>query len=135
MANYYGVARTNYFKVKDLDGLKKALEPFSLKLCGKEGFVALLDDHGDGGGWPNFALTEDGEDIEFDATVHICPFMEDDQVLVIMEAGHEKYRYVNGWAEAYNAKGERVGITLDDIYAKAAEAFGVPVQSISRATY
>jgi hypothetical protein len=48
-----------------------------------------------------------------------------------MGAGAEKLRYINGWAEAYNNKGEKRAITLGDIY-KLAEELG---SEITRAEY
>lgn len=32
MVNYYAAARTNYVFIKDMDGLKKALEPFDVSV-------------------------------------------------------------------------------------------------------
>jgi hypothetical protein len=48
-----------------------------------------------------------------------------------MGAGAEKLRYINGWAEAYNNKGEKRVINLGDIY-KLAEELG---SEITRAEY
>jgi hypothetical protein len=55
----------------------------------------------------------------------------DNQVAIIMGAGAEKLRYINGWAEAYNNKGEKRVINLGDIY-KLAEELG---SEITRAEY
>lgn len=39
--------------------------------------------------------------------------------MIFTEAGHEKYRYVGGWALAFNSSGESIRISLDDIYDQA----------------
>lgn len=142
MANWYGAARSNYVKIKDMDGLKAALEPFPIKLyitlSGEdEGKVCFMSDEQDSGGWPSFGYLEDAEDeeIEFDPAVQICPFMEDDQILVMMVTGAEKLRYLTGHADAYNSKGEWCAVNINDIYKKAAEQFGVDVASITACEY
>ena len=48
-----------------------------------------------------------------------------------MEAGHEKLRYISGYAEAINAKGERRTVSLSDIYGLARELGS----NITEATY
>ena len=48
-----------------------------------------------------------------------------------MEAGSEKLRYIVGYAEAINSRGERASIGLNDIY-KLAENLG---SSITVAEY
>lgn len=139
MANYYAAARSNYVLIKDMEGLKKALKPFAISVESKgpdhpANLVCLLSD-GDGG-WPTDGVDDDsGEDINFDPREQVCPFMEDGQVLVTMEAGHEKLRYVNGYACAYHSDGREVAVSLDDIYVKAAVAFSVPLHTIINASY
>ena len=139
MADWYGTARSNYVKIKDMDGLKAAIEPFPISISKgddeNEGKVCFLSDDGDSGGWPGHAYDEDDNEIEFDPAVQICPFMEDDQVLVMMESGAEKLRYITGNAMAFNAKGDSVRVNLNDIYKKAAETFGASADDITAAEY
>jgi hypothetical protein len=134
MANWYGAARSNYVRIKDMEGLKKALEPFQVVICRKSDecpeLVCFLSTESDSGGWPGSVwVTKEvnGEsiedEIEFDPSSHICPFMEEDQILVTMEAGAEKLRYISGQAAAWNANGDCCVISLDDIYKRAAERF------------
>lgn len=138
MANYYAVARTNYVLIKDVDGLKKALEPFSVSVEAKfpgadpENYICILSRDG---GWPSLGYDNNGDEVEFDFIKQVCPFMEDGQVLITMEAGHGKLRYVTGYAWAYHSDGRQVGLSLDDIYTKAAVEFGVPRNTISKASY
>ena len=73
-------------------------------------------------------------ELELDFSL-VATWMEPGEVLVVESAGHEKLRYVSAFAAAYNHKGDEVAIDLNDIYAKAAESFGVNVNSISQAAY
>lgn len=138
MSKWQGSARTNYVRIKDVGGLEVALAPFegmveeSAKLGTDElCFVATTDD----GGWPGFVHDENGQEVGFDFAQVVCPFMEDGEILVAMEAGHEAHRLITGNAVAYNRDGERVAIALDDIYTKAAEAFGVTKNRITQCAY
>lgn len=126
MSEWIGRARTNYVYFEDLDGLKEYLEPFGVRLAEKtNGHVtlhAIIADEGDG--WSS----------EFDFT-QVAAFLHDDQVLVMMEVGCDGNRYLTGIAEAYNKAGESVSLSLTDIYALAAKAFGVPQSDITLAEY
>lgn len=138
MSGWKGTARTNYVRIDDVDGLEKSLAPFEglIEESARLGtddlcFIATTDD----GGWPGWVKDEEGFDVEFDLAVHVCPFMADDQILVMMEAGGEKTRSITGSAIAYRKNGEKVSLFLDDIYDKAAEAFGVQKSSIPQCAY
>lgn len=139
MSSWYGTARSNYVKIDDMAGLEAALKPFCVKITPQDtdpAVVYFTPEDSDTGGWQTFSSDDDdGEEIEFNPVEHICPFMADGQVLVMMEAGAERLRYVTGEAQAYNKQGDFVCLSLSDIYAKAAEAFGVPKASITTATY
>lgn len=140
MANWYGTARSNHVKIKDMAGLKTALEPFEIHIHtaiagAHKGMICFWSEDGDSGAWPGSILDEDEAEVEFDPAVHICPFMEDDQILVMMEAGAEKLRYITGWATAYTADGRDTTISLGRIYQQAADEFGVPRESITPAEY
>lgn len=141
MANYYGVGRTNYFRVKDIDAFRKEFDTIrgvsiqtKDELCPETGkpWVMLMDEHPDGGGWsPYYDYEGDEADYDVDLEEIIANHLIDSDVAVIMETGHEKHRYLIGWAAAVNSKGERVGINLDGIY-KAAEHLG---STITKAEY
>lgn len=139
MSNFVGIARTNYVTVEDVEGLKEALSPWPVEMVlNAEGKVSLLDDDPDGTGWPTFAQDDDGNDIELDIETVIMPFVKEGEVLVLMEAGYEKKRYVSGWAVACVRRADSVHfkrITLGDIYQLAADAFGVRREDIAAAEY
>lgn len=138
MANWYGAARSNYVLIKNLGALVDALDPWPIGIHKKHAddsensvLVCFLSEEQDSGGWPSL----DFNDNEFDPKTCICPHMEPGQVLVMMEIGHEKLRVLTGHAVAYNHEGKFVTVNLNDIYEKAAEAFGVECGSITPATY
>jgi hypothetical protein len=45
-----------------------------------------------------------------------------------MGAGAEKLRFITGYAEAINSKGERVSVNIDTIYDLAKQKFGKDVE-------
>ena len=131
MAEYEGYARTNYFKVKDLTAFRAWAEPLDLEITtdvDDPDAIALLcnTEHGV---WPTID-PEIHEEIDFELTLsgHLAP----GQVAILMEVGHEKMCYVGGYATAINDEGERIDISLYDIYKIAQEKFGVNILS---ATY
>lgn len=135
MANWYRQSRTNYVRVKDLEGLKESVAPFGLEVSTKdddESRVCLLpDDSRDDCGWRS--LSDD--DVEFDPTVHVMPFLEDGEILVIQEIGHEKLRRLTGWATAWSKDGFLAQVSINDIYGLAAAAACVDEDTITEATY
>jgi hypothetical protein len=125
MANYYENARTNYFKVKD----EAKFNEFLCSLSGldsykdKEGRHAIFFDYESG--VPSSRFNEKTKDYdEVDFLGELSNHLTDDSVAIVMGAGAEKLRYINGYAEAINSKGERVGINISDIYDLAKQKFG-----------
>ena len=56
--------------------------------------------------------------------VAMGPLLVDGEVAVLMSAGHEKARYVSGYATAIRNDFKHVSIVLSDIYELAAEKLG-----------
>jgi hypothetical protein len=140
MANYYGSARSNYFRVKDGEAFKKWAASLGLDVLessqkrGGEPQYAMTPIGTDDGGWPSWRFEdENGQavDEELDLAQELSRHLHDDDVVVLMESGAEKLRYVSGWAVAVNSKGDRVQLTLSDIY-EAAKHLGT---NITEATY
>lgn len=126
MANYYGQARTNYFLVKDADAFKAEMANYAVTVIeqkiGEETGYGILDEDGDGGGlqWSQFnEETEKYDDLVWETI--IGNHLRDGEVCVLMETGAEKYRYLNGWAIAFNNKGETRRVDITDIYDLAKE--------------
>jgi hypothetical protein len=121
MANYYSMARTNYFAVKNPDLFKEEINT----IANMTGEIEIWDDRADPKkfglgfpeGLPSFAYNEEtGEEIEIDWSKVIGSHLEDDWVCIIQEIGWEKLRYLTGRAMAFNNKDGSDYITLDEIY-------------------
>lgn len=125
MANFYGTARSNYFKVKDANAFKAWVETVpGLGFWEHEGTFGIYSDCPDSGCWPS-ARWDDDEDEYFDLVAELAEHLADGEVAVLMEAGAEKLRYISGWAVAVHSSGEYVCVSLDDVYKLAVEKFGV----------
>jgi hypothetical protein len=122
MANYYSSARTNYFRVKDVDAFNTWIKEFEngygVEVVSKEDTFAILFD-GESG-VPN-SREVDGDYDHLDFMDELSVHLADDEVAILHEAGAEKLRYINGFAIAINNKAERRTISLDDIYVHAKE--------------
>lgn len=133
MANWIGVARSNYFHVADRDAFDDMIAPIrnaGLEVVSKGGdptWIALIAD--DENGWPSEYEPEDENDpqadafgmVQFDIAEIVAPFLVDGEVAIFMETGFEKAKYVTGVTVAINNKGERRRVDLYDIYDLARE--------------
>ena len=130
MANYEGWARSNYVLVKDIEAFCKAMEPYPVSVeieypTAQVKRVALLS-ASDEGGWDWVRNHDDEfEDEQEDPSILIGPHLQDGEVMVLMEVGHEKMRYLIGVALAFNNAGETAVVNLDDIYGHAQEIAGL----------
>jgi hypothetical protein len=122
MSNYHATARSNYFKVKDLEAFNNWCRSLEIEPIdgdpgdNKAGLVAMISDTPDGDGWPSSRVNENDEAVEVDLAAELSAHLEDGWVAVLMESGAEKCRYVSGWALAVNSKGETRHLSLQDIY-------------------
>jgi hypothetical protein len=138
MANYVAITRSNYFRVKDAAAFQSWAKELDLTVWKavdnkKQTAFAISADTGDCCGWPQYRYGDDEpEDIDFvgELAAHLDPR----DVAVLLEIGSEKLRYLIGTAVAVDSSGKTVTCSLDDIYAKAVDAFG-PTASISQAQY
>ncbi len=124
MAEWYGSARSNYFRVKDIDEFRKLCKLWNITLITDEknpprvGFLC----ENNNGGLPNYRYedSECGEEFDFDYFLsELSALLMDDEVAVMVEAGVEKLCYVTGCAVAINSKGDKCSISLDEIYERA----------------
>ena len=127
MANYSGTARSNYFKVRNAAAFKAAIDAIAeLAYWETNGTFAVYSCDPDTGCWPSVEVNPDAEETE---TLHmadiLAPHLGDGEVVVLMQTGHEKLRYLSAHAEAFDNTGKMVRLALSDIYDKAKEAFGV----------
>jgi hypothetical protein len=119
MANYYGKFRTNYFAVKDPEAFREDIMNYPVEMISQEQdgqmLFGFLDT--DEGGLPSTIYNEEtDEDTEIIWEDLFTKHLADDWVAIIMEVGSEKHRYFQGFASAYNNKGESKHISLEDIY-------------------
>lgn len=152
----HSTARTNYFRVSNVDELKASLGVFNCELHlnnSNTDFYCIL-----GAGESGFSITIDteyGQWHEFDFEKHVMPFVEEGEVVIVLEVGYvdilpflkdgvfsyvmkDKLRSIAGAATALVRKGDviqRLDITLNDIYDMAAEEFGKPLEMITKAEY
>ena len=116
MANWYGTARSNYFRVKDLAAFEAWAEDRSLSVMTDNEDPTLV------GIYPD----DPGEDIiEIALIREVAAHLPEGQVVVLMCSGAEKLRYVTGEATAFDHTGKIVRVSINDIYALAEKAFGV----------
>jgi hypothetical protein len=125
MANYEAYARSNYFQVTSADAFgafcrRWQLTPITPITQGESeqtlhGF--LCDE-----GFPSCEYYDVDKDeyVEGDFTADLADVLADGAVAIVQEIGHEKLRYLVGFARAINNKGETAEISIDDIYEKAA---------------
>lgn len=128
MANFYGMFRTNYFKVKDLEAFKARLEEIREEHPDIEVWEEKTRDGqtlvGFGGycSFPDALYNEeDGEYVDLDLMGEIAEHLEDNWVAVMTHCGNEKLRYLSAGAEAINSKGEREYFDLFQFMEKAKE--------------
>ena len=136
MANYYSYARSNYFKVKDVGKFKEFCAELPgvevIESSAKDGRVGFLGDCECG--LPSFAGDwESGEEREIDLEQEIAKHLVEGEVAIMVEAGHEKLRYVVGQAIAVNWKGEVCSVGIENIYKMAQEELGG--ENVTRAEY
>lgn len=130
MADYEAAARTNYFKVKDVEAftafISKLNDCVIITTAARDGDTLYgfycETDHG------TFPCTMYDEEThthtEIDVVDEIAKHLAPNSVAVFMETGHEKMRYVDGWACAVDNSGKQIHIHLTDIYDQAKAVFG-----------
>ena len=120
MANYIAKFRTNYIRVKDdaaflawvrsIEGLEAQRHD---NVTERISYALFCN-----GSEPQF--TTDGHDV--DIADEIASHLDEEEVAVLMETGHENQRYLVGTAQAIAWDGRKLCVSLSDIYAKAEDA-------------
>lgn len=127
MANYEETARTNYFRIKNREAFDKDFETIPGVEIWYDAEDPLLIGMGSYDGWPSFRCSddEDIDDADIDIVDVVAGHLAEGEVAVFTSAGHEKLRFVGGFATAVNHEGRAVSISTNDIYSLAEKAFGV----------
>lgn len=145
MADWIGSARTNYFRISDKEGLIESLTPFPLSLqkhSSEEDYYCILSND-EYGGWPSAAYidnpeNEEDDEIEFSFKDRVMPYVKEGEVVIAMECGAEKLRYLTGHSSAFVREGDEIkecSISMSDIYQKASEVFEIDQKQIARCAY
>lgn len=117
MTNIAG--RSNYVRIKDHAGLSKSLSIFEhLSLeSGKDGKYCIISKYDSPFSQSAYVDNEEGGEmeVEFDAQTHIMPFLEDNEIFIIMEVQNDKFKWLYGYAEAYRGN-KMLSVNLEHIY-------------------
>lgn len=125
MANYVAMARTNYFKVKDVDAFKafvKTLDDAEVIESTQDGEILygiIFDENGipSSRQYVNDVGEEvEEEDIDFPAL--LAEHLVEGWVAELREVGFEKMRYLIGLDILVNSKGKRHEVHLEQTYKK-----------------
>src|ERR1035437_788409 len=110
MATWCGSSRSNYFRVKDEQKFRAWAEQLGVEVWegsgpGELGRFAIASE--DGNGWPSvrYADVDAGTD-DVDLVAELATHLVEGSVAILMETGAEKRRYLTGWAQAVNCRGE-----------------------------
>ena len=138
MANFYGSARSNYFKVKDLEAFKAEFNDLCEIQEEPDGTVVLFpNNYNDDGMFPSnrTVIDREGEEDEefFDFFEAVSKHLQEDSIAIFKACGAEKLRYIDGWAVAIDHTGERVEINIIDITELAKNKW--PDKSVSVCEY
>lgn len=137
MANYYGATRTNYFHVKDANAFRSLMS----NVYADEDEIDVWEEK-DGNGDTVFGFgcygsilgirpdgTTDNEDFDYDYegfTKGLSKCVADDDAIIILEAGHEKLRYLVGGAMVITSKASMYYDIADIAQLRASEALNNP---------
>lgn len=122
-------ARTNYFRVKDLEAFKAGLAGYDVEIVTSKrhpDYIALLAP--EGSDFLDHIETEDGDFQPFNLHEYVWKHLDSDSVVIFMSGYILKDASVSGLAAAYNAKGESRRLDLDDIYTLAKELLSTDIE-------
>jgi hypothetical protein len=157
MANYQAVGRSNYYRVKDPAAFARFCERWDVVLIEKGSHEKELPADGLYGWYCEFGVPsstregwddeeEEEEEVEAMTTEADPPSEEPDfqlelaeqlapgEIAVVVEAGHERARYVSGWGWAVDHEGETVGLDMQtELYARVKQRW--PDAAVTDASY
>jgi hypothetical protein len=110
MGTYEATAHSNYVCVRDQAAFRAWCDALAITVVSHDTnpilvgmlFADAIPRERDG----------EGIDFEIELAAHLVP----GQIAVLIEVGHEKQRYLVGYATAVNASGTCRSVVLDDIY-------------------
>ena len=136
MANWYGSARSNYFRVKDANAFHEWTERRQLEVfkSDKEAdVVAIHPSENSDGAWPSYDLEEDAE---FELATGTCRTPRSRSGGRVARSRSREATLSDRTGDCRECRRAHVvELTLSDIYREAARAFRVPESEIKRAEY
>jgi hypothetical protein len=130
MSDWNGMARSNYFRVKDKEEFAAWIKSLGLNLIEKDDRVGFYADEGPG--LPSSIVYDEDdmtpdeflaweakgkpEDEDVDVLKALAGFLAPNSCAVVVEAGSQKARYVSGWSAAVTDAGVIANIHIADIY-------------------
>jgi hypothetical protein len=135
MSNWHGTALSNFFRVKDLAGFKSMVEKELPGVEVREGAATGPNDgrvcvvasrDSDNGGWPTWIVDPDDheDEVEVDMPRSISQHLVEGEIVVLMQSGADRLKYVTGDSVAFDHTGKCVSVSLNDVYKKARRKFG-----------
>jgi len=138
MADWTGHARSNYFRVKDVDAFTTFINnvpgiAFWTKDNDSTNF-AIFADVTDHGGWPDTRDIEGQDDNCYDMgslADDLVQHLAENEVAILMEIGNERLRYFTFRSTAVTWDGRRIDLDSDEIYDRVVNEFNIIPTSVS----
>lgn len=130
MSNWYGAARSNYFRVKDVEAFEAWADERGLQVItqgfGNKRLYGIYPEGTDDGSWPSLIYDEAlGEHVDCDIYEEIAAHLAEGEIAVLVVTGAEKLRYLTGCAAAVHSSGDMLLLSINDIYDLAKAKWGV----------
>lgn len=124
MANWCGVGRSNYFKVRDNEAFADFMEQTLTSMTAqydveKESWwIRLTDENG-------FDWNSSDEDGGIDHISEFASHLQENEIAIFIEIGAEKLRYLTGFALGIAWNGELTQLNLNEIYELVFDKYGI----------
>ena len=138
MTTMQGIARTNYFRVKDIKAFRDSMNRFDVEVVeepvnGVPHFAVF--DTTNGGSWPVDVEGMGGKLIPVIFPHEISAHLEDGEVAILMGVSYERTRSLRGHALAIDNAGTVRKIELDDIYDEVRLTWGLTVEESGKVQF
>lgn len=138
MSTMQGVARTNYFRVKDIKAFRDSMNRFDVEVVeepvdGVPHFAVF--DTSNGGSWPVDVEGMAGKLIPVIFPHEISAHLAPGEIAILMGVSYEKTRSLRGHAIAIDDMAVVRKIELDDIYDEVRLKWGRSVEESEKVQY
>lgn len=132
MADWTGHARSNYFRVKNVDAFIAFINSIpGVAFWTKEmngTYFAIFADTTGHGGWPDTRDVEDQDDNCYgmeSLADDLVQYLAENEVAILMEIGNEKLCYLTFRSTAVTWDGRRIDLDSEEIYDRVANEFNI----------